>query len=96
MLNHPGGTDFTEDARQTSEDFLFSDYRRQLIGRLNAVEEGNDDRVVLNQRTNSSSDFRNLPGLNRHNHDIDSADFRRVTGREWITQMDVTDRAEHF
>jgi len=69
-----------EATKATSDAFLAID-RRQLIGRLDAVEQRDRDGVSPHQRAHRFDGLRSLPALHRQQHEIHRADCRGIIRR---------------
>ena len=71
VVYDPGGLDLAEYPGESAEHPVGPDHGRQLVGRLDAVQERQHEGVLAEQRSHRGSDLRYLPRLHRHQHEID-------------------------
>ena len=89
MVYDPRRFNLAEHLGESAEYPAGPDHGRQLVGRLDAVQERQHHRVRAEQRVHRRCDLRDLPRLHRHHHEIDGADVGRPVCCDGIGQMHV-------
>ena len=90
VMDDPGRFDLAEHLGESAEHPFGSDHGRQLVGRLDTVQERQHHGVRAEQRPRRRRDFRYLPRLHRHHHEVDRADIGRIVGCRGVGQVHVT------
>ena len=88
-MDDSGRFDLAEHLRESAEHPFGSDHRRQLVGRLDTVQERQHHGFPPEQRLHRRRDFGYLPRLHRHHHEIDRADIGRIVGGDGPRKMHV-------